>query len=178
MDKINVEQKNADNVFDVDFIRSASKKMSGPKRRAFMAEVTLKYCNGSARKAEIVFGWGRQCVETGLGEKRTGIVCLNNRKGHSGAKLWEVKHPEAADFLRQYAESYSQQDPTFRSTKMYTRLTISEARKLLQDNGYKKECPPHSTMGNILNRMGFHLRKITKTKPQKKFLKPMQSLKT
>ena len=53
--------------------------MTGAARRAFMAEMTLKYCGGSAWQAERVFGRSKYTVTTGLGEKRTGIICLGSR---------------------------------------------------------------------------------------------------
>ena len=60
-------------------IRLASSKMTGSERRAFQAEMALKYCRGSARCAEDVFGWSRQAVRLGLHEKRSGIVGEENR---------------------------------------------------------------------------------------------------
>jgi len=39
--------------------------MTGPTRRAFEAEMTLKYCGGNPLRAEAVFGWGRQTVALG-----------------------------------------------------------------------------------------------------------------
>jgi hypothetical protein len=57
-------------------LRFAASKMHGAERQAFVAQIALKYCNGNARQTEQVFGWGREMVETGLGEKRTGIVCM------------------------------------------------------------------------------------------------------
>ena len=50
--------------------------MTGPTRRAFEAEMTLKYCGGSPLMAEAVLGWGRQTVALGLAERRTGILGL------------------------------------------------------------------------------------------------------
>jgi hypothetical protein len=41
-------------------LRLASSKMHGAERRAFQAEMALKYCQGSARLTETVFGWGRE----------------------------------------------------------------------------------------------------------------------
>jgi predicted Fe-S protein YdhL (DUF1289 family) len=41
-------------------LRLAASQMTGATRRAFQAEMTLKYCDGNARRAEEVFGWGRQ----------------------------------------------------------------------------------------------------------------------
>ena len=53
----------------------AASKMTGATRRAFQAEMTLKYCHGSARLAETILGWSREAVEVGLAEHRTGIIC-------------------------------------------------------------------------------------------------------
>src|SRR5215468_12690252 len=57
-------------------LRLAASKMTGAKRRAFEAEMTLKYCDGNPLMAEAVFGWGRQTVALGLAERRTGSMCL------------------------------------------------------------------------------------------------------
>ena len=46
-------------------LRLAASKMTGPKRRAFEAEMTLKYCGGNPLRAETLFGWGRQTVALG-----------------------------------------------------------------------------------------------------------------
>ncbi|CDN13233.1 hypothetical protein RintRC_2846 [Richelia intracellularis] len=34
--------------------------MNGVERRGFQGEMTLKYCQGRARLAQTVFGWGRE----------------------------------------------------------------------------------------------------------------------
>src|SRR5215831_13673270 len=57
-------------------LRLAAANMTGPTRRAFEAEMTLKYCGGNPLRAEAIFGWGRQTVALGLAERRTGIICL------------------------------------------------------------------------------------------------------
>src|SRR5262249_45254637 len=57
-------------------LRLAASQLTGPKRRAFEAEMTLKYCAGNPLKAEAVLGWGRHTVALGLAEKRSGIICL------------------------------------------------------------------------------------------------------
>ena len=53
-------------------LRLAAAHLTGVKRRAFQAEMTLQYCNGSARQAESQFGWSRQTVRVGLAEKPNG----------------------------------------------------------------------------------------------------------
>ena len=96
-----------------DDLRLAASKMTGAKRRAFMAEMALKYCGGGARLAETVFGWGRETVEVGLAEKRTGLICFGAQSGYCGRQRWEERQPGAAAALRQLAEAHAQQDPTF-----------------------------------------------------------------
>jgi hypothetical protein len=49
----------------IEDLRLASAKLRGAERRSFQAEMTLKYCQGNARFAERVFGWGRATVEVG-----------------------------------------------------------------------------------------------------------------
>lgn len=146
--------------------------MLGEKRRSFQAEISIKYCNGKSRQTEEMFGWNRNSVEQGLHERRTGIICLGAQKGCCGNKLWEEKHPEVADALWEIVESHSQQDPTFRTTISFTRLTAAEALKQLKEQGFIDEVlPSHRTMADVLNRNGYRLRPVVKAKPQKKFRK-------
>ena len=58
----------------LDDLKLAASKMLGAERRAFQAAMALKYCEGSPRQAEVVFGWSRRAVKLGLHEKRTGII--------------------------------------------------------------------------------------------------------
>lgn len=119
--------------------------------------------------AERVFGWGRGTVQLGLEEKRTGILCQGAQATYCGNQLWEEKHPEVAAALWKLAEEHSQQDPTFRSSISYTRLTAAEALQQLREQGFGKEqLPSPSTMADVLNRNGYRLRKVVKAKPQKK----------
>src|SRR5229473_1949837 len=150
-------------------LRLAASQMSGPKRRAFEAEMALKHCGGTPLRAATLFGWGRQTVARGLAERRSGILCLGAQSACSGRKRWEERHPQVAEALRQLADAHAQQDPTFRTSVTYTRLTAQAALKALSEQGYSEEqLPSPSTMAAVLNRMGFRLRKVVKAKPQKK----------
>ena len=40
--------------------KDASEKLTGYRKRNFMAKVTANYFDGSARKAETVMGWNRK----------------------------------------------------------------------------------------------------------------------
>ncbi len=150
-------------------LRLAAAKMTGAARRAFQAEMTLKYCHGSARLAETLLGWSRNAVEVGLAEHRTGIRCIGAHSAWSGRKRWEEQYPEAAKDLRELAEAHAQQDPTFRTTLAYTRLTAKAAGEALRAQGISEtQLPSASTMAEVLNRLGYRLRKVIKAKPQKK----------
>ena len=150
-------------------LRLAASKMTGTKRRAFEAEMTLKYCEGNPLQAEITFGWSRRTVALGLAERRTGIMCLGAQSAFSGRKRWEDTQPQVAEALCHLAEAHAQQDPTFCTSLAYTRLTVQAALAALRAQGYREDqLPSPSTMAEVLNRMGFRLRKVVKAKPQKK----------
>jgi hypothetical protein len=150
-------------------LRLAASKLTGSARRAFQAEMALKYCGGSARRAKRVFGWDRQAVACWLGERRTGIECLGAHAAFAGRPRWETRHPQAAAVLRELAEAHAQQDPTFRTPLAFTRLTAKAALEALRAEGIAEEqLPSPSTLAEVLNRMGYRLRKVVKAKPQKK----------
>jgi hypothetical protein len=99
-------------------LRLAASTMTGPTRRAFQAEMTLKYCQGNPLQAETVFGWGRHTVALGLSESRTGIIGRGAQAACSGRKRWEDQHPEGAAVLRQLAKAHAQPDPTWFCRKL------------------------------------------------------------
>src|SRR5262249_17534237 len=147
----------------------AASPRSGPKRRAFEAEMALQYCGENPLWAETLFGWGRQTVALGLAERRTGLICLGAQAAFRGRKRWEDQHQQAAAALRHLADAHAQQDPTFRPSLTYTRLTAQAALQALREQGYSEaQLPSPSTMAEVLNRMGFRWRKVLKAKPQKK----------
>ena len=43
-------------------IKSAAAKLSGVKKRVYIAEVAIEFCDGNARKTERVFGGERQSI--------------------------------------------------------------------------------------------------------------------
>ena len=95
-------------------IKDAAQKLTGAKRRAFQAQVTLDYLDGSARRAERMFGWYRKTVELGLNELRTEITCRDNFSARGNRKT-EEKLPQLEHDIRSLAEPESQQDPKFQS---------------------------------------------------------------
>jgi hypothetical protein len=150
-------------------IRDAAQKLTGAKRRAFQAQVALDYLNGSARRAETVFGWDRMTVILGLNELRTGITCVDNTSAR-GNRTTEEKLPQLAEDMRALAEPARQVDPTFQSPFCSTRMTAKAMRQALRDKqGWQDDhWPGENTIGNILNRLGYRLRRVQKAKPVKR----------
>ena len=156
-------------------LKTAAGLLTGHRRRRFQAEMTLKYCNGSARHAERVFGWGRDAVHTGLGELRTGIRCLDACHLR-GRKKTEDRCPAIAEHVRRLAEPTAQADPKFQTTLAYTRITAEAVRNALKTrDDVKDHVPCRQTVGRILNRLGYRLRSVLKARPEKKFPRPTPS---
>lgn len=160
----------------IQTIQSAAKLLTGHKRRRFQAETALQYCNGSARQAEKVFGWGRAAVDTGLNELRTGIRCLDAYELR-GRKKSEELCPKLIDHIHRLVEP--QADPKFQTPFAFTRITAKAVRDALQAVPELKDAvPSRQTVGELLNRIGYRLRRVLKTRPEKKFPKPTRSSKT
>lgn len=152
-----------------DLLRLAAGSLTGHRRRRFQAEVTRVLCGGHARRAERRFGWGRSNVDTGLHELASGIRCVENF-GTRGQRRSEDVNPQLAADIRAIAEPHTQADPELKSERRYTNLSAREVRERLQtEKGYAvADLPSERTMRDILNRLGYRLKRIQKGKPLKK----------
>jgi transposase len=150
-------------------IRDAARKLTGPKRRQFQAQVALDYLGGSARKAQTVFGWSRKTVVLGLNELRTGITCVDSFAMRGRPKS-EDAQPQLLEDIVALVEPQSQTDPKFQGRFQYTRMTAKAVRQaLIDEKDWKDEQLPHeNTIGVILNRLGYRLRRVQKAKPIKR----------
>ena len=157
----------------------AASKLTAHRRRAFMANVAVELLGGSARRARSHFGWNRDTVELGLRERASGIVCLDNFAARGNKKM-EAKHPDLERDIRALADPHSQADPQFKNALSYTRLSAASVRRaLIQEKGWREEdLPAERTMNSILNRLGYRLRSVAKTRPEKKPHTPKPSLPT
>jgi transposase len=149
--------------------KNAAKKLTGVKRRAFEAQVTIDYFDSKAYLAEQALGWDRKTIALGLNELRTGIVCVDNFKARGNQKT-EVKKPQLKVDIIALAEPQSQTDPKFQTLFKYTRITAKAMRiALMTEKGWQdKDLPCEKTIGAILNRLDYCLRRVQKAKPLKK----------
>jgi Rhodopirellula transposase DDE domain len=147
----------------------AARALTGHKRREFIAEVTLRLCNGNTRSSEERFGWGRATAAKGLRERATGIRCLENFAARA-RKRFEARNPQLARDIAAIVEPHTQADPELTSERRYTNLSAAEVREaLIAQKHYRVEdIPAERTMRDILNRMNYRLKRIQKGKPLKK----------
>ena len=149
-------------------IRSGARRLTGYQRRAFQAEVAIELCGGNARQAERRFGWGRETVQTGLHEHRTGLRCLEDFVARGRRRVEDLDPRLAAD-IRAIVEPYTYADPSLKSSRRYTNLSAAEVRTALIAGGHAQaDLPAERTMRAILNRMNYRLKRIRKGKPLKK----------
>jgi len=138
--------------------KDAAKKLTGYRKRDFMAKVAEDYFEGSARKAEKVMGWKRTSVNLGLNERRTGLICMDNY-GARGRHKSEKKLPNLEEDIKELVDSQSQADPKMQSTFAYTQISVRAVREALVSNkGYEK-LVTRQTIGEVMNRMGYRLKK-------------------
>ena len=144
-------------------------RLRGHSRRLFLAEVTMELCDGNARRAERRFGWGRETIDKGLHELRQGIRCVENFAAR-GRSRWEDLHLQLAADIRELVEPRTQADPELKSSRRYTNWSAAEVLSALrtQKGHAADDLPSERTMRDILNRMGYRLKRIQKGKPLKK----------
>lgn len=94
-----------------------------------------------------------------------------------GRKKIEEYQPKLLEDIKNLVDTQSQTDPTFKSQRLYTRLSAAEVRKqLIEKYGYNnEELPTSETIRLKLNNLGYKLKRVAKVKPQKKFPKPKLS---
>jgi hypothetical protein len=146
-----------------------AQRLKGHQRRLFLAEVTLTLCDGNARRAEHRFGWGRETITKGLHELKSGIRCVENFAGRRRTP-WEEQDPKRAQDIRDLVEPRTQTDPELKTQRRYTNWSAKEVLKALRtEKGYRaKDLPSERSMRDILNRLGYRLKRIQKGKPLKK----------
>src|SRR5215475_178381 len=143
-------------------IRSGARRLTGFRRRAFIAEVARKLWDGSPRMAERRFGWGRDTVAKGLHEARRGMRCLEDFAAR-GRRRSEDKDPQLAADIRAIVEPHTYADPELKSPRRYTNLSAAEVRDALITKGYSPaELPRERTLRDILNRMNYRHKRIQK----------------
>lgn len=162
-----------------EVLRAAGRLLTGHRRRAFLAQVTDTFFGGSARQSESHFGWNRDTVAQGQKERQSAIICLENvhARGHQPI---EAKWPDLERDVRDLAAAHAQADPQLRTALADTRFSaVALRRALIQEKGWlPDEVPAERTLRAVLKRLGYRLRAVAKTRPEKKHARARRSLPT
>jgi hypothetical protein len=151
-----------------DLLIETAESLSGAERRRFMAN-TLNKLQLGQREAACLFGWGRDTLRKAYHEMRTGLTCAD-AFCRRGRKPVESHLPHLFDDLRGLVQDHLQTDPTFQTTGLYCRLSAPEVRKQLIERGSYTDgqLPSVQTIASKLNVLGFRMRTVVKSRPQKK----------
>jgi DNA-binding transcriptional regulator YhcF (GntR family) len=143
-------------------------RLHGAPRRRFMAQ-TVEALGLSQRLLARRLGWARDTVRKALHELHSGVTCIDNFSGR-GRKPAEAHLPALGQDIRDVVADHLQTDPTFQTTRLYCRLSAATVRdQLLLRKGYTDEqLPSTRTIASKLNLLGFRLRTVAKSRPQKK----------
>jgi hypothetical protein len=147
----------------VETLNETQASLSGYQRRHFMAKVVQTMFAGSPTKAAKNLGWNRVTLTKALNELK-GEFCYIDRYYARGRKRAEEHLPALLDDIREIADRYSQTDPTFRTTRQYTRLTSAALRQqLIDEKGYTDaQLPSEETIRIKLNHLGYGLKRVKK----------------
>jgi hypothetical protein len=156
--------------------KATAQQLRGSARRLFMARTVRELGPGGQSVAERELGGNRETIRKGLHELASGITCVDAFRLR-GRKPAEAHLPHLLDDIRAIVDSQSQADPQFRSRRLYTRLSAPEVRRqLVAQKGYTdEELPLAETIGVKLNALGYTLKRVAKTQPQKRSPRPTPS---
>jgi Rhodopirellula transposase DDE domain len=143
-----------------------AKALKGSARRVFMARVAKLL--GSQRRAARELGWERETIRKGMGELESGEAIRDNF-AERGRKKAEEKLPQLLEDITGIVDGQSQTDARFESNRLYTRLSAAQVRQeLIRQKGYTDdELPTEETIRVKLNDLGYQLRTVRKSVPQK-----------
>ncbi len=158
-------------------LKQTAEQLKGAVRRKFIAQTVMALGQGGQSLAEQELGWNRVTISKGIKELKSGITCVDNYQGRGRYKA-EEKLPNLLEDIKKLVDSQSQIDPSFKSQRLYTRLSATEVRhQLIEKFDYEdEELPTSETIRVKLNDLGYHLKRVAKIQPQKKFRKLTQSL--
>ena len=112
--------------------KETAKALKGSERRLFMARIVKALGKGGQRRAEAELGWNRRTVRKGSRELESGLRRYDNFSAR-GRKPAEAHLPDLLADIKTIAEAASQTDPTFKTTRLYIRLSAAAVRKQLSE---------------------------------------------
>jgi biotin operon repressor len=160
-----------------NLLRETALQLKGAAKRRLMAQTVLELGYGGQTLASRELGWNRTTIRKGIKELKSGLTCVDNHSA-KGRKKAEEHLPFLLEDIKTLVDSQSQTDPSFKSQRLYVRLSAAQVRKqLISKYRYSDEnLPTEETIRVKLNNLDYRLKRVAKVLPQKKFQKPQQSL--
>ena len=150
-------------------LQAAANRLRGHQRRLFLAEVTLQFLRRQHPPSRTPFRLGTPNHRQRLAGTPTRYP-LSGELRSPRTPRWEEEGPQRTADLRAIAEPHTQADPELLSERRYTNLTAAEMLEVLAARRATptEDLPSERSMRDILNRMGYRLKRIQKAKPLKK----------
>ncbi|MEG0517183.1 MAG: ISAzo13 family transposase [Cetobacterium sp.] len=150
------------------FIESVNKLKGSDKRIALAKTCEFIGIGGKTIVAK-EFKVSRNTIRKGYLELTSDIEIVD-KFNERGRKSIEEKLPNILEDIKNIVDCQSQTDPNFKTTRLFTRLTVKEVRnQLILQKGYKsEELPTLQTLNSKINKLGYTLKKVRKVKPVKK----------
>ena len=152
-----------------DFLEETVSLLKGSQKRVTLAKLSKHLGKGGQVLVARTFNVSRNTIHKGVREWESGVAVVD--QFHERGRLRaEEKLPELLTDIRSIIDGQSQTDPSFKTERLYTRLTVKEIRKqLIREKGYtSEELPTHQTINTKVNQLGYTLKKVKKAKPFKK----------
>ncbi|MBU3131867.1 hypothetical protein KPL40_05325 [Clostridium gasigenes] len=150
------------------FIESIN-KLKGSDKRIALAKTCESIGKGSKTIVAKEFKVSRNTIRKGYLELTSDIKIVD-KFNERGRKSIEEKLPNILEDIKSIVDCQSQTDPSFKTTRLFTRLTVKEVRNqlILQKEYKSEELPTLQTLNSKINKVGYTLKKVRKVKPLKK----------
>jgi hypothetical protein len=105
-------------------------QLKGSSKRKALAKTAKEIGKGGQSIVAYEFNVSRDTIRKGMRELESGfeIIDAHNAKGRKKA---EEILPKLMDDIKDIVDSQSQTDPNFKTTRLFTRLTVKEIRNQL-----------------------------------------------
>lgn len=144
-------------------------QLTSSSKRIALAKVSEAIGKGGQSAVAKEFNVSRDTIRKGNHELRSGIKIVDAFKAR-GRKKIEEKIPTLITDIKDIVDCQSQTDPSFKTTRLFTRITVKEVRnQLIEQKGYTdKDLPTNQTLNTKINKLGYTLKKVRKAQPMKK----------
>lgn len=152
-----------------EFAKETVSMLTGSKKRMALAKLSKSVGKGGQTIISNSLKVSRNTIRKGMQELESGVAIEDNFQDRGRLRA-EEKLPDLLEDIKSIVDGQSQTDPSFKTEKLYTRLTVKEIRKqLIDDKGYSdEELPTLQTINTKVNQLGYKLKKVKKVKPFKK----------